>query len=79
MGKITPKDYSVQISRNSQHNRLISDIRVLIASARQRVSVAVNAELTILYWRVGKRICSEILKQKRAEYGREIVQRCRNN
>jgi predicted nuclease of restriction endonuclease-like (RecB) superfamily len=34
----------------------------------------VNAGLTMLYWRVGKRINDEILKGKRAEYGAEILQ-----
>ena len=52
---------------------LIADIRRLIEAARSRVSAAVNAELTLLYWRVGKRIREDILKEKRAEYGGEIV------
>jgi hypothetical protein len=56
----------------SQPTPLFSDIRTLIDSARQRVAVAVNAELTMLYWQVGRRINSEILKGKRAEYGKEI-------
>ena len=37
------------------------------------VAVTVNAGLTILYWQIGNRICQDILKQKRAEYGKEIV------
>ena len=32
-----------------------------------------NTELTILYWQVGNRILYDILKEKRAEYGKEIV------
>ncbi len=52
---------------------LISDIRQLIESARSRVAVAVNVELTLLYWRVGERIRREILKSQRAEYGEEIL------
>lgn len=52
---------------------LISDVRQLIESARKRVAIAVNAELTMLYWRIGERIHKEILKGKRAEYGVEIV------
>ena len=34
---------------------------------------AVNAALTMLYWRIGQRIISEVLAGKRAEYGKEIV------
>lgn len=52
---------------------LISDIRQLIESARVRVAGAVNTELTMLYWRIGKRIREDILQEKRAEYGQQIV------
>ena len=52
---------------------VLGDIRQLIESARSRVASTVNAELTMLYWRVGERIRREILKDKRAEYGQEIV------
>jgi len=38
-----------------------------------RCSVTVNAALTMLYWRIGKRINEEILKGGRAEYGKEIL------
>ena len=52
---------------------LIADIRDLINHARLRAAVAVNAELTLLYWQVGQRIHREILGSQRAEYGEEIV------
>ncbi len=35
---------------------------------------AVNTGLTLLYWRVGERIRKDILKEKRAQYGEEILQ-----
>jgi len=53
---------------------LYSEIRELIASARQRVAVAVNAELSLLYWQVGKRINDEVLDHKRADYGRQVIE-----
>jgi hypothetical protein len=37
------------------------------------VAVTVNAGLTILYWQIGSRIRQDILKEKRAEYGEEII------
>ena len=37
------------------------------------MAVTVNAGLTILYWQIGNRIRQDILKEKRAEYGKEIV------
>lgn len=52
---------------------LTGDIRRLIDDARSNLAAAVNAELTTLYWRIGKRIHLEILRGERAEYGKEIV------
>lgn len=49
------------------------EIKQLIEESRQNVAVAVNAELTMLYWNIGKRINSEILRNERAEYGKQIV------
>lgn len=63
----------VLLARHKIKTGLISDIRQLIESARIRVAGAVNAELTILYWRIGKRIRKDVLQEKRAEYGQEIV------
>lgn len=52
---------------------LLTDIRDLILSARRQVAQAVNAELTMLYWEIGRRIREDILEKKRAAYGKEIV------
>lgn len=49
------------------------DIRKLIEDARGRVATYANAELTMLYWKVGERVRREILRERRAEYGQEIV------
>jgi predicted nuclease of restriction endonuclease-like (RecB) superfamily len=40
---------------------------------RQAVATTVNAALTTLYWRIGKRVKEEILKGERAEYGEQII------
>lgn len=50
-------------------NSLFNDLRALIIEARQDVARQVNSALVLLYWRVGKRIRQDILKEKRAEYG----------
>ena len=55
-------------------NGLLSDLKVLINESKQRVAVSVNSELTILYWNIGRRINREILKNERADYGKQIVQ-----
>jgi hypothetical protein len=52
---------------------LLKDLRELIAAARQDVARQVNSALVLLYWRVGKRIRQDILKEKQAEYGEQIV------
>ncbi len=52
---------------------LLSQVRDLILAARQTVARGVNAALVILYWKVGDRIRKDILKERRADYGDEIV------
>jgi len=52
---------------------LLKELRQMIEETRQAVATTVNSALTMLYWRVGKRISKEILKGKRAEYGAEIL------
>lgn len=52
---------------------LVEEIRQLIDETRSSVASAVNAGLTLLYWRIGKRIENEVLAGQRAEYGKEIV------
>lgn len=52
---------------------LLDDIRRIIEETRHGVAVTVNAALTMLYWRIGKRINEEILKGERAGYGEKIL------
>jgi DUF1016 N-terminal domain len=51
----------------------LMDVRRLIESARAGVAKAVYSAQVVLYWRVGQRILSDILKHKRATYGDQIV------
>ena len=55
------------------HSRLVEDLRELIQSTRARLAQAVNSTLVLLYWQVGQRIRTEVLGNKRAGYGEEIV------
>jgi len=52
---------------------LLGDIRALIESARQRATAMVNSELTLLFWRIGRRIHTEVLAGERAGYGEQMV------
>ena len=48
-------------------NPLLAEVRQLIVAARQRLASAVNAELTQLYWHIGRRISAESLQGQRCE------------
>jgi hypothetical protein len=52
--------------------RLVDDVRNLIRQARAATAQAVNAALVLLYWQIGQRIRTEVLKSRRASYGDEI-------
>jgi len=52
---------------------LIQDLRQIIEQARGQVAATANYALSIMYWKIGKRINIEILDNKRAEYGKQIV------
>ncbi|MCC6414184.1 MAG: DUF1016 family protein [Saprospiraceae bacterium] len=54
-------------------HELFVDIGLMIEQARQSVSHAVNASLTLLYWNIGNRINKEILNHQRAAYGQQIL------
>jgi predicted nuclease of restriction endonuclease-like (RecB) superfamily len=79
MSRPQPKPFAPQaiamtpLPSRGDANALLADVRELILSARQTVARGVNAALVVLYWKVGRRIRTEILKEKRAEYGAEIV------
>ena len=52
---------------------LARDVSTLIQSAKQRAAVAINSELTLLYWQVGQRIKQDVLGGQRAGYGKQVV------
>ena len=53
--------------------QLLPKIQELIDAARGRAAVAVNAELTMLYWQIGKLLKERVLAGERAEYGKQVV------
>jgi predicted nuclease of restriction endonuclease-like (RecB) superfamily len=52
---------------------LVRDLKQMIDETRSAVAATVNMGLTLLYWQVGKRINTEILKGGRAGYGKQIL------
>jgi hypothetical protein len=72
-GERKPTGYGRDPSSKAIPKVLIQDVRSLIESARQDVARSVNSALVTLYWNIGQRIRQDILKEKRAEYGQQIV------
>ena len=70
-GKLALAKISVKPARGVAP--LLADLRGLILAAREQVARAVDSGLVTLYWHIGRRIRRDILKEKRAEYGAEIL------
>jgi predicted nuclease of restriction endonuclease-like (RecB) superfamily len=70
--KPTPRSV-VRVEQPADAQSLLADLRALIDGTRAQVAQAVNAGLTLMYWAVGDRIRREILGEKRAGYGEQIV------
>jgi predicted nuclease of restriction endonuclease-like (RecB) superfamily len=56
---------------NTSH--LVLELSSLIEDSKQKITKVANSTLTLLFWKVGKRIQEEVLKNERAEYGKQIV------
>ena len=52
---------------------LINELSLLIEESQQEVVAQANSTLTLLFWQIGKRINEDILQNKRADYGKQIV------
>ena len=52
---------------------VFNDIKTLIEQSRHKVAQTINTTLTTLYWNNGKRINEDILENKRADYGKQIL------
>ncbi|SDR01777.1 Predicted nuclease of restriction endonuclease-like (RecB) superfamily, DUF1016 family [Chryseobacterium soldanellicola] len=59
--------------QNQNHQQLMTDLKELVTKTRSQVAVQVNSAMVALYWKVGQRINEDILGNKRAEYGKEII------
>jgi predicted nuclease of restriction endonuclease-like (RecB) superfamily len=54
-------------------NSMFTDIKTLIEESKKTVALQVNSTLTLMYWQIGKYINDDILKNKRADYGKEVI------
>ena len=67
------EDKKIIINSSIEQQSLIKDLRQIIEQARGHVAATANYALSIMYWQIGKRINTEVLDNKRAEYGKQIV------
>ena len=73
------KQQSFEISQKisnsvfENNNNLFVDVTTLINQSKQQIAVVVNSTIIMLYWQIGSRIKTDILQNKRAEYGQETI------
>lgn len=58
---------------NQTEQVLVTELSLLIEQSQHQVVAQANSTLTLLFWQVGKRINEDILQNKRADYGKQIV------
>jgi len=54
-------------------SELLVEISTLIEKTKDKVIEQANSSLTLLFWHIGNRVSKNILQNKRAEYGKQIV------
>ncbi len=58
---------------NIESVNLFSDLCTIVETTKRKTAVAVNSGIVFMYWNIGHRINTEVLDNKRAEYGKQIV------
>ena len=61
------------ISNLPESKHLYEDVCHIIDDTRTRVAVYVNSEVCMTNWRIGTRIKEDVLYNKRAEYGKQVI------
>lgn len=67
------KDIVKNIALQPESQQLYVDVCGIIDETRTRVAVYVNAEVCHTNWLIGKRIKEDVLYNKRAEYGKQVI------
>lgn len=71
--KIMKSEPLQKVDQLPESQQLYTDVCHIIDETRTRVAVYVNAEVCHTNWLIGKRIKEDILYNKRAEYGKQVV------
>ena len=61
------------MNKTGENRDIFKEISGLIEQARRKVAATINEEMVVLYWNIGKVVKEEIIKEDRAEYGKQIV------
>ena len=56
-------------------DRFLNDLAEIIDSGKKDIAVSINSTITKVYWQIGNQINIEILKETRAEYGKQIIKK----
>ena len=67
------KEQKEEIVSQGATESLIQDLCQIIEQARGHVAATANYTQTMMYWHIGERINRDVLGNKRAEYGKQIV------
>jgi predicted nuclease of restriction endonuclease-like (RecB) superfamily len=62
-----------ELMNHNENKDLLGDISLLIEQSKRYIATQANSTLTLLFWQIGKRINDDILQNKRADYGKQIV------
>ena len=54
-------------------NKLYADICTLVEEARNYVASTANATMTLMYWKIGKRLSIELAENQESKYGKQIL------
>ncbi len=71
--KRSPAKAGRPLAKVARPKVLLVEVRTLILEARQQADRMVNASLTLLHRQLGDRIRRDVLAEKRAEYGEQLV------
>jgi len=66
-------DMKQSMSDNPLETSLFAEISTLIEQTRGAVVSQANYALTLLFWKIGKRVNEAVLQNRRADYGKQIV------
>ena len=68
-----PKKKEKRFKASDHTSILFQDIAQLIEQSKKQVAQTINSAISLLYWKIGKRIVEEVLQNDRAEYGKKII------